>query len=114
MFLHDAIVKLLQEKCKPMTTSEIASELNKNGWYQKKNNNPDISAYQIHGRTKNYPHLFRRKGTTVCLASWPDKFSGTPKSTNDKEISKVLLASNKTVLHDELTEKVLMMMANAI
>jgi hypothetical protein len=110
MYLHDAIVKLLQEKGHPMTTSEIASELNKKGWYQKKNKTA-ITAYQIHRRTKNYPYLFRREGATVYLASWPDKFSGTPKSTDDKEIKKVQLAS-QTILPDELTEKVLMNESN--
>ena len=44
---------------RPMSTSEIADELNYNKWYQKKDGSP-IIPYQIHGRTKNYPHLFKR------------------------------------------------------
>jgi hypothetical protein len=49
-----------------MTTREIATELNKNKWYQKKNGSA-IDPFQIHGRTKNYPQLFDRNGTTVSL-----------------------------------------------
>lgn len=49
-----------------MTTTEIARELNKNGWYQKKDKS-EIIPYQIHGRTKNYPELFDREGSMVSL-----------------------------------------------
>ncbi|MDR0874565.1 MAG: winged helix-turn-helix domain-containing protein [Prevotellaceae bacterium] len=66
MTLHEAIVKLLQEKGRSMTTTEIANELNKNGWYEKKDGS-EIIPFQIHGRTKNYPHLFAREGSTVSL-----------------------------------------------
>ena len=66
MTLHEAIKKLLVESGHPMTTVEIANELNKNKWYQKKDKS-DITSYQIHGRTKNYPHIFRRNGYTVSL-----------------------------------------------
>lgn len=67
MFLHDAIVKALKEIKNPMTTTEIANVLNEKKWYEKKNNNPIISAYQIYGRTKNYPHLFDLNGSMVSL-----------------------------------------------
>ncbi len=66
MKLHDAIVKVIEHKGTPMTTSEIADELNINKWYQKKDGS-DITAFQIHGRTNNYEHLFKRNGTTVSL-----------------------------------------------
>ena len=36
MTLHEAIVKVLQTKNRAMTTQEIADELNRNKWYQKK------------------------------------------------------------------------------
>ena len=49
-----------------MTTQQIADELNKNGWYQKKDGSP-IQAFQIHGRTRNYSHIFDRNGSTVSL-----------------------------------------------
>lgn len=34
MTLHKAIEKLLKETGRPMTTQQIADELNKNGWYE--------------------------------------------------------------------------------
>ncbi len=67
MTLHEAIKKLLQQNGQPMTTKQIAIELNKNSWYQKKDGSA-ITDFQIHGRTKNYTHLFNRNATTVSLA----------------------------------------------
>ncbi|NNV54112.1 DNA-deoxyinosine glycosylase [Panacibacter sp. KCS-6] len=49
-----------------MTTLQIADELNKNGWYQKKDGSA-IQAFQIHGRTRNYANIFDRDGSTVSL-----------------------------------------------
>jgi len=66
MVLHEAMVKLLQQTGQPMTTQQIADELNKNGWYKKKNGSK-IIAYQIFGRAENYPHLFTRNGSMISL-----------------------------------------------
>lgn len=66
MKLHEAIVQLLRQHGGPMTTSEIASMLNENRWYQKKDGSP-ITPYQIHGRTTNYPFLFGRQKSMVFL-----------------------------------------------
>lgn len=66
MTLHEAIEKLLRQICKSMTTHEIANELNKNKWYEKKDGSA-ITAFQIHGRTKNYPNIFNRNGSIVSL-----------------------------------------------
>jgi hypothetical protein len=66
MTLHDAIIALLREEGRSMTTHEIAEHLNKNNWYQKKDNSV-ITDFQIHGRTKNYPQYFGRSGSTVSL-----------------------------------------------
>ena len=50
-----------------LTTREIAEQVNRRGRYRKKDRS-EITDYQIHGRTKNYPHLFERKGSLVrCL-----------------------------------------------
>lgn len=68
MTLHEAIVNVLKAKGSPMTTQQIADELNDNGWYSKKDGSA-ISAFQIHGRTRNYSHLFHREGSTVSLRS---------------------------------------------
>ncbi len=66
MTLHEAIEKLLAQQQRPMSTNEIAEALNNNSWYTKKDGSP-ITAYQIHGRTKNYDHLFDREGSMVSL-----------------------------------------------
>jgi hypothetical protein len=66
MKLHEAIEKVLIEKGKPMTTIEIADELNNNKYYTKKDNSL-ITPYQIHGRTKNFIQIFNRDSTTVSL-----------------------------------------------
>ena len=70
MTLHVAIEKLLQQTGRPMTTQQIADELNKNGWYKKKDGSI-IEAFQIHGRTKNYANIFERNGSTVSLIGQP-------------------------------------------
>lgn len=67
MTLHNAIKKILQNKGQRMTTKEIADELNKNGLY-KKRDQTEITDFQVHGRTKNYPSIFKRNGVIVSLA----------------------------------------------
>lgn len=64
--LHSEIETILREHGKPMTTQEIADAANTRGVYTKKDGSA-ITAFQIHGRTKNYPHLFTRDGGTVDL-----------------------------------------------
>jgi hypothetical protein len=64
--LHEAIKVVLEEAERPMSTREIATELNRRGLYGKKDGTA-ITDFQVHGRTKNYPKLFRREGTTVSL-----------------------------------------------
>lgn len=68
MTLHEAIVRVMEAKGGSMTTQEIADELNRNGWYSKRDGST-ISAFQIHGRTRNYSHLFQREGSNVSLRS---------------------------------------------
>jgi len=66
MTLHEAIEKLLQEKGRSMTTSEITEALNKNKWFKKKDGS-EICQFQVHGRTHNYSKLFTRDGAIVSL-----------------------------------------------
>ncbi|MBW6504929.1 winged helix-turn-helix domain-containing protein [bacterium] len=66
MTLHEAIKVVLEGADRPMSTREIAAELNRRGLYAKKDGT-EITDFQVHGRTKNYPKLFRREGTTVSL-----------------------------------------------
>lgn len=69
MTLHEAIVDLLKQRNQEMSTQQISDELNRIQTYEKRDGS-SITAYQIHGRTKNYPHLFYRKGSTVGLNEW--------------------------------------------
>lgn len=66
MTLHEAIIVVLKEKSSDMTTTEIANELNKRKLYSKKDAS-EITPYQVHGRTKNYPQFFTRNGSKVGL-----------------------------------------------
>lgn len=89
MTLHEAIEKLLNQVGRPMSTKEIANELNKNGWYQKKDGSL-IDSFQIHGRTRNYSKLFNRNGSMVSLISqqsltesiYPKEKKEIPKQAN--------------------------------
>ena len=87
MKLHEAIVKVIVSKGTSMTTTEIAEELNRNNWYQKKDGS-EITAFQIHGRTRNYSNIFKRNGTTVSLIEHPktEKSIRPPKWHRDEII----------------------------
>ena len=67
--LHDEIAAILGHSGKPMTTAEIADAVNQRGLYIKRDRTP-VTAFQVHGRTRNYPQLFTREGQTVKLRSW--------------------------------------------
>ena len=66
MTLHEAIIIILKEKGGEMTTTEIARELNKIKLYSKRDGS-EITDFQVHGRTKNYPNYFTRNGSKVGL-----------------------------------------------
>lgn len=68
MNLHDAIIKTLVKENRAMSTKEIAEKLNISKLYTKKDKS-EITDFQIHGRTKNYPNLFNREGTLVSLVN---------------------------------------------
>ena len=98
MTLHESIEKLLRQTGRPMTTQQIADELNKNNWYQKKDGST-ITAYQIHGRTKNYANIFDRDGSTVSLigqSTVKTKSPTTDKLSDKKPSKKVNSTHSKT------------------
>ena len=98
MTLHEAIEKLLRQTGRPMTTQQIADELNKNGWYQKKDGST-IQAFQIHGRTRNYATIFDRDGSTVSLIGQvvtKPKPATTPQPKTVKQIVKATSTNTKT------------------
>jgi len=77
MTLHEAITIILREhRGSPMTTRTIADELNRRKLYSKKDGSP-ISDFQVHGRTRNYPHIFSRTGSRVGLLEWNNAQSAT-------------------------------------
>jgi hypothetical protein len=71
MTLHEAIVEILRDMGRSMSTKELASEVNRRGFYRKKDLSP-VTAFQIHGRTRNYDRLFLRQGSQVQLLEWND------------------------------------------
>lgn len=107
MTLHVAIEKLLKEKGTSMSTNEIASELNKNKWYQKKDGS-EISAFQIHGRTRKYPNIFDREGSLVTLKNGTFQSESKPtKRLNPKKQSVIKRANSDEKYVIDLCDKVL-------
>ena len=65
--LHEELVEILHNQGNRwMTTQELADEVNRRGRYLKKDGS-EMNAFQIHGRTRNYSHLFERDGSKVRL-----------------------------------------------
>lgn len=93
MTLHEAIVIVLRNKNQRMTTKQIANELNKLGLYTKRDGSP-ITDYQIHGRTKNYSHLFTRDKTIVGLVEWGD----------DKKPISNSISQTKSIKNSQITQ----------
>lgn len=91
MTLHEAIEKLLRQTGRPMTTQQIADELNKNGWYQKKDGST-IQAFQIHGRTRNYANIFDRDGSTVSLIGQAVTKAKPVTTSQPKTVEKIVKA----------------------
>lgn len=87
-----------------MTTQQIADELNKNGWYQKKDGSK-IQAFQIHGRTRNYANIFDRDGSTVYLIGQTKTKVEATKTETPKQVIKATQISS---VDTDLLVKVLM------
>jgi hypothetical protein len=65
--LHDEIADILRGQGNTwMTTSELAAQVNARLNYIKRDRSV-VTDYQIHGRTRNYSHLFERDGSRVRL-----------------------------------------------
>ncbi|HBT84813.1 MAG TPA: hypothetical protein GXX42_03920 [Petrimonas sp.] len=85
MTLHEAIEKLLRRTGLPMTTLQIAQELNNNGWYQKRDKSP-IHESQIRIRAYNYSKIFHLHRSIVSLK----------KQSSNEAIGKVTILSDNT------------------
>lgn len=68
MTLHEAIEQVLVKSNKSLSSKDIATILNKNSWYTKKNGS-QIASSQIGARVKNYPHLFSKIDGLITLKS---------------------------------------------
>lgn len=66
MTLHEAIVKVLQQKGRSMSIDEITDELNDSGLF-KRSDGTNVCNFQVHGRSFNHPELFVRKGKMIEL-----------------------------------------------
>jgi double-stranded uracil-DNA glycosylase len=67
--LHEEIRAILLDHAREMTTAEIAREVNHRGNYHKKDGS-SVTAFQVHGRTRNYDGIFIRRGSMVGLREW--------------------------------------------
>ena len=87
IFLHDEIRTILLANGNAwMTTSEIATEVNQRNRYRKRDGS-QVTDFQIHGRTRNYPNLFEREGSKVRFRK-AGKKSGA-ESTTEPRVSEV-------------------------
>lgn len=66
MTLHEAIITVLKDSGRPMSTDDIASSINLNSYYQNKNGQP-LTGNQIFLRVKNYPSLFENINEIIVL-----------------------------------------------
>jgi hypothetical protein len=64
MYLHEAITHVLIENNRPMTSNEIAEEINKRKLYLRKDRKP-IKPSQIAARINNHPELFVRENEYI-------------------------------------------------
>lgn len=106
MKLHEAIEKLLKQIGRPMTANEIANELNKNKWYQKKDCS-NIAPSQVHARTKSksYSNIFENNGSAISLIGQPKTNATTPKNTQQHIQRHTTRAINVTPLEKHLMDK---------
>ena len=66
MKLHEAMVSVLSETNRKMSTTEISQQLNETGIYTKKDNS-SITRFQVARRALNHPGLFKIYDQTVIL-----------------------------------------------
>jgi hypothetical protein len=65
--LHEEVARILRESSEEwLTTDELARRINAASRYAKGDQSP-VTGFQIHGRTRNYPHVFDRQGSRVRL-----------------------------------------------
>lgn len=65
--LHEAIEIILKDSNHPMTSREIADEVNKRGLYHRKVDSEPVPASQISARINHYPLIFKKEGSLIKL-----------------------------------------------
>lgn len=68
--LHEELEAILGEQAGWMTTQQLADAVNERGRYSKQDGS-EMTAFQVHGRTRNYDRLFERDGSRVRLRQAP-------------------------------------------
>lgn len=94
MTLHEEIKKILEESNKALSTIQIANLVNQRKNYKKKDGS-NVTDFQIHGRTKNYPQLFSRSGNLVDLI----------KNAQNNQRAKTLNSPTKLIASSEAIKK---------
>lgn len=67
MTLHDAIIKVLKDSRRPLTTKEISEMVNKSGLYKREDGKP-VQASQIFARINSYSEYFDNVNGEIFLA----------------------------------------------
>jgi hypothetical protein len=71
--LHEELAGILRDNGNRwMTTEELAAEVNERGAYAKRDGSA-VTAFQVHGRTRNYRHMFERDGSRARLLDEPSE-----------------------------------------
>ena len=66
--LHEELATILRARGNAwMSTKDLASEVNRRGRYEKRDGSA-VTAFQVHGRTRQYSRIFERNGSRVRLA----------------------------------------------
>ncbi len=97
--LHFEIRSILKDAGTALTTNNIAKLVNIRGNYRKRDGSA-VTAFQIYGRTKNYPNLFKREGTMVRL----NDDNKTEKSNEPKNEIKIDQGGNDVTKIKYLTD----------
>lgn len=64
--LHQEMLELIRTASSPLSSSDIAAEVNKRNLYRRKDNKP-VPAGQIRARANNYSKLFELDGPLISL-----------------------------------------------
>lgn len=80
MTLHEEIIDILESQGSNMTKKQIAAQVNIRKNYIKRDGS-EVTDFQIHRRTKNYPQYFVCNGSSIGLVGWEGKNKNAPIQT---------------------------------